>query len=87
VTADVIKKIATASGVSVSDFWPSFYEKALKTNSLDSIISNVGAGGGAAPASGGPAAVSGAPAPAAPEPEPESSSESEEEMDGFALFG
>eukprot|EP01127_Copromyxa_protea_P006058 TRINITY_DN1586_c0_g1_i1.p1 TRINITY_DN1586_c0_g1~~TRINITY_DN1586_c0_g1_i1.p1 ORF type:complete len:107 (-),score=45.07 TRINITY_DN1586_c0_g1_i1:44-364(-) len=84
VTAELLTAITASANVKVSNFWPAFYEKALKTNNLDTIISNVGTGS-AAPAAASAGAAAAAPA-AAVEAAKEPSSESEEEMDGFDLF-
>jgi large subunit ribosomal protein LP1 len=44
VTADKINAMAKKAGVDVAAFWPNFFERVLKTQSLDDIILNAGSG-------------------------------------------
>jgi len=59
VTADKINAIVKAAGVTVQPYWPSFFERVLKANNVEALLSNVGAGGGGAPAAGGAPAKGG----------------------------
>lgn len=44
VTADKINAMAKKAGVDIAAFWPNFFERVLKTQSLDDIILNAGSG-------------------------------------------
>jgi len=60
ITADKINSLVKAAGVTVAPYWPSLFERVLKSNNIESLINSVGAGGGApaaAPAGGAPAAA------------------------------
>lgn len=87
VSADKIQALLKAANVDVEPFWPGLFAKALDTLNLKELVSNIGAGAGAAP---GPAAqAGGAAAPAAEEKKEEKKEEEEEEEDddmGFGLF-
>merc|ERR1712071_101057 len=82
VTAEKISTILKAADVKVEPYWPGLFAKALEGVDAKALISNVGAGVGAAPA----AASADAPA-AAAEKKEEKKEESEEEDDdmGFGL--
>merc|ERR1712142_1283921 len=51
---DKLMALIKAANVNVEPFWPSLFAKALSSIDIGSLICNVGAGGGAAPA-GAPA--------------------------------
>merc|ERR1712071_18832 len=88
ITAEKISTILNAADVKVEPYWPGLFAKALEGVDAKALISNVGAGAGAAPAAGGAAVASAAPAAAAAEKKEEKKEESEEEDDdmGFGLF-
>lgn len=44
VTAEKINTVLKAAGVTVEPFWPALFAKSLQTQSLDSLICNIGAG-------------------------------------------
>ncbi|XP_064782986.1 large ribosomal subunit protein P1-like [Oncorhynchus masou masou] len=73
-----------AANVTIEPFWPSLFSKALASVDIGSLICNIGAGGGTAPA-----AVGGA-SPAADTPVKEEKKETSEEGSnddmGFGLF-
>ena len=67
-----------AAGVEVEPYWPGLFAKALKNRNVKDLITNIGSGVGAAPATGGAAPESGG-APAADDKKDEGEEESEEE--------
>merc|ERR1712191_39320 len=79
ITAEKISTILKAADVKVEPYWPGLFAKALEGVDAKALISNVGAGAGAASAD--------APA-AAAEKKEEKKEDSEEEDDdmGFGLF-
>merc|ERR1712071_339975 len=83
ITAEKISTILKAADVKVEPYWPGLFANALEGVDAKALISNVGAGAGAAPAAGS----ADAPA-AAAEKKEEKKEESEEEDDdmGFGLF-
>eukprot|EP01090_Pellita_catalonica_P003238 TRINITY_DN1289_c0_g2_i1.p1 TRINITY_DN1289_c0_g2~~TRINITY_DN1289_c0_g2_i1.p1 ORF type:complete len:132 (-),score=56.81 TRINITY_DN1289_c0_g2_i1:257-652(-) len=83
VSADNIKKVTAAAGLSVPDYYFALWEKGLAIRSVDDIISNAGSVS-AAPAGGAAAPAGGAAAPAAEEKK-EEAEDAEEGMGG--LFG
>merc|ERR1712071_93472 len=87
ITAEKTSTILKAADVKVEPYWPGLFAKALEGVDAKALISNVGAGAGAAPAAGGAAVAEAAPA-AAVEKKEEKKEESEEEDDdmGFGLF-
>ena len=56
--AEKISTILKAADVKVEPYWPGLFAKALEGVDAKALISNVGAGAGAAPAAGAPAAAS-----------------------------
>ncbi|KAJ8035271.1 60S acidic ribosomal protein P1 [Holothuria leucospilota] len=90
VTADKISTLVKAAGVPVESYWPGLFAKALTGIDIGALISNVGSGGGAAPAAGGAAPEAGGAADEkVEEKKEEKKEESEEESDddmGFGLF-
>eukprot|EP01120_Amphizonella_sp_Union-15-10_P008287 TRINITY_DN2956_c0_g1_i1.p1 TRINITY_DN2956_c0_g1~~TRINITY_DN2956_c0_g1_i1.p1 ORF type:complete len:125 (-),score=38.03 TRINITY_DN2956_c0_g1_i1:26-400(-) len=96
ISAEKIKKITKAAGITVQPFWPNLFERVLKDRNLDDLILNAG-GSGSAPVSVASSAPTTSSAPAAKETakptesapktsEPkEDSAESDEDM-GFGLF-
>jgi len=60
VTAAALTKVCKEAGISVTPFWPNFFEKVLKTQNLDNLILNAGAPApSAAPAQASSAAPAG----------------------------
>merc|ERR1712071_638890 len=72
ITADKITAITSAASVEVEPIWASLLAKALEGKDVKSMLSNIGAGGGA-------------PEPAAEEKKEEAKEESDDDM-GFGLF-
>ncbi|EFC48875.1 60S acidic ribosomal protein P1 [Naegleria gruberi] len=84
ITADKIKTLTEAAGVTVEPFWPSVFAKFFSKHPVSDILSNIG---GSASSGAAVAASTDAPATAAAveekKPEPE---EEEEEMGFGGLF-
>jgi len=82
-----ITTILKAAGVEVEPYWPGLFAKALEGIKVKDLISNIGAGVGAAPAAG--AAAAAAPAAAAGDAggkkKEEKKEESEEEDDDMGF--
>eukprot|EP01120_Amphizonella_sp_Union-15-10_P012844 TRINITY_DN580_c0_g1_i1.p1 TRINITY_DN580_c0_g1~~TRINITY_DN580_c0_g1_i1.p1 ORF type:complete len:128 (+),score=37.98 TRINITY_DN580_c0_g1_i1:115-498(+) len=99
ISAEKIKKITKAAGITVQPFWPNLFERVLKDRNLDDLILNAG-GSGSAPVAVAGATSNSASAPAAKEsskpadtkaepekkPKDEEPEESEDEDMGFGLF-
>ncbi|CAG0914116.1 unnamed protein product [Notodromas monacha] len=91
ITGDKISTILKAAGVTVEPYWPSLFAKALEGVDVKSLLSNVGAGVGAAPAASpsvaAPVSGGGDAKPAAEEKakKEEPAEESDDDM-GFGLF-
>ncbi|TEB28663.1 hypothetical protein FA13DRAFT_1793823 [Coprinellus micaceus] len=86
ITADKIVALTNAANVELEPIWASLLSKALEGKNVKELLSNVGAGG-AAPATGAPAASAGGAAEEAPKEEAkeEAKEESDDDM-GFGLF-
>eukprot|EP00048_Salpingoeca_helianthica_P001913 m.52731 g.52731 ORF g.52731 m.52731 type:complete len:119 (+) comp11792_c0_seq1:51-407(+) len=93
ITGDKIASILKAANVTVEPFWPSLFAKALEGVDVKSLITNVGAGAGAAPAGGAAPAAAAAAAPAGGDKkadakkEEKKKEEKKEESDGDMGFG
>jgi len=83
--AEKISAILKAAGVEVEPYWPGLFAKALEGLNVKELISNVGAGAGAAPAAAAPAAA--APAAKAEAKKEEKKKEESEEEDDDMGFG
>lgn len=82
-----IQTILKAANVDVEPYWPGLFAKALEQVNIKELITNIGAGTGAAPSGGAPAAAT--PAAAAPVEEKKKEPEPEEESDddmGLGFF-
>jgi len=91
ITGEKIQQMLDAAGITVEPFWPGVYAKALQGVDVKNLLSNIGSGVGAAPASAAPAAAAapaGGAAPAKEEKKKPVKEESEEEDGdmGFGLF-
>ena len=88
ITSEKLQTILKAANVEVEPYWPTLFAKALEGVDLKNLISNVGSGVGAAPATSAAApAASADPAQAAKESKKEEVAEESEEDDmGFGLF-
>ena len=89
VTGEKIQTILKAANVDVESYWPGLFAKALEGVNVKELITNIGSGVGAAPATGAPTAAAPTSAEAAPAKEEKKKEESEEESDddmGFGLF-
>lgn len=85
VTADNLRSVLKAANVEVEPYWPGIFAKAIESISLKDLVSNVGAGAGAA----GPATAAAAEPEKKEEEKKEEKKEEEEEEDddmGFGLF-
>jgi len=87
ITSDKILALTSAASVDVEPIWATLLAKALEGKNVKDLLSNVGAGGAAAPAGGVPAAAIAA-AEEAPKEEKAKEEEKEESDDdmGFGLF-
>ncbi|KDN53608.1 ribosomal protein 60S, partial [Tilletiaria anomala UBC 951] len=88
ITGEKITQLTTAAKVELEPIWANLLAKALEGKNVKELLSNVGAGGAAAPVGAG-AAAAGAPAAAAEEKKEEKKEEEKEESDddmGFGLF-
>ncbi|XP_034235041.1 60S acidic ribosomal protein P1 [Thrips palmi] len=90
VTGEKIQTILKAASVDVDPYWPGLFAKALEGINIKDLITNVGAGVGAAPAGGAaPAAAAAGGAPEEKKKEEKKKVESDPETDddmGFGLF-
>ncbi|XP_054015029.1 60S acidic ribosomal protein P1 [Hylaeus anthracinus] len=88
VTGEKIQTILKAANVDVESYWPGLFAKALENINVKDLLTNIGAGVGAAPAAA-PTAAAPTSAEAAPAKEEKKKEEPEEESDddmGFGLF-
>ncbi|KIM80645.1 hypothetical protein PILCRDRAFT_97928 [Piloderma croceum F 1598] len=89
ITSDKIVALTSAADVDLEPIWASLLARALEGKNVKDLLSNVGAGGGAAPAVGAAPATGGAAAiEEAPKEEKAKEEEKEESDDdmGFGLF-
>nr|XP_012567499.1 60S acidic ribosomal protein P1-like [Cicer arietinum] len=87
ITAEKINTILKAAGVTVESYWPSLFAKLAQNKSIDDLVLNAGAAGGAvsAPATSAAGGAAAAAAPAAEAKKEEAKEESDDDM-GFSLF-
>lgn len=89
ITAEKLVTLLEAANVKVESYWPSLIAKLCEKRNVADLISNIGAGGGAAVAVAAPAGWSAGAAPAAAPAAEEKKEEPKEESDddmGFSLF-
>merc|ERR1712025_1346602 len=89
ISAENLNTLIKAADVECDSYWPGLFAKALEGIDIKSLVSNVGAGGGAPAAAGGAAAGGEAAAEEAPAEEAKKEESEEEESDddmGFGLF-
>src|SRR5882672_8454596 len=77
--SDKILALTSAASVDVEPIWASLLARALEGKNVKDLLSNVGAGGAAAPAVGGVPAIAGGAAAAEEAPKEEKAKEEEKE--------